>query len=150
MGFGLGWLAVSAALAAAPTVDTQAPTELLGTVVKQDKRQLYLQHQGHIVALELKSSTRIDGKRVAQATPLQEGEQVRASFTLDKTSNIASRVERKGEAPVTDPAPANEKLIPVPHPSPVPNDPMDTTGDSSLIPDVGGTRGPASPMTEPR
>ena len=87
----LEWAALTALLFAAnPATE---PMAIQGTVVKAEKDRLYLQHESHIVPLELNASTRIDGKPVKQAQTLKPGDEVRASYTLDLTQNIARDVE---------------------------------------------------------
>ncbi len=99
---------------------TAFAAEVEGRVVKVEKHRLLLNDGKKLIPLELTPQTSV----VADA-PLSEGTQVRASFTVDLTENLARRVEAVRAPEPTQPA--NPR-------SPV------------LVPDVGETKGPGSPL----
>ncbi len=126
--------------------------ELSGTVVKTDATTLYLEHMGAIVPLKIDEKTRFSGEGVKSSRDLTEGQEVRASFTVeDETTNVASRVAVASGAPPasgTQGIPP-EALPPGQHPQlppergpgmppgrePVPHDPgSPTPGDPGAIP----------------
>jgi hypothetical protein len=64
--------------------------ELSGKVIKSENSTLYLEHMGAIVPIEFGGDTRFSGVR--SAGELTEGQEVRASFTVDDTKNIADSI----------------------------------------------------------
>jgi len=93
------WAALAALICAAnPSAPSaEKPLELEGTVVKAESKRLYVQHEQHIVPLELNASTRINGAPVERSQPLKPGDEVRANYTLDLTQNIATDVRSPPE-----------------------------------------------------
>lgn len=67
--------------------------ELSGKVVKADSRTLYLEHMGAIVPLKLDDKTEFAGEGLKSSRDLAAGQEVRASFTVEKeTTNVATRI----------------------------------------------------------
>jgi hypothetical protein len=131
MGFGLECIAALIITSSPQVRIEETPrTELRGVVVKSDNKTLYLQHEGLIVPLQVKPTTQIDGMQMSEARPLQEGEEVRASFTIDATQNVATKVERVKSKP----RPSSSQL---------------SKPRASFVPDEGGTSGQATPMPNP-
>jgi hypothetical protein len=95
--------------------------EVHGRVVKVEKERLYLQERDTIIALELTPQTTVSG-----AGQLARGAEVRASFTLDSTENLARRVEVLS--------------------SPPPTQGTMNLRTPALVPDEGETKGPGSPL----
>jgi hypothetical protein len=108
--------------------------QLSGTVVKADDKNVYLEHMGAVIPLKVDENTRFTGEGVKSSRDLTEGQEVRASFTVKGTDNVADRItaERASGKPGADsgktgadtgrsPPPGAEGLPPG-HP-PVPRDP---------------------------
>ena len=66
--------------------------ELSGTVVKTDANTVYLEHMGAIVPMKIDASTQFSGAGVKSSRDLTEGQEVRASFTVKETTNVADRI----------------------------------------------------------
>ncbi len=71
------------------------PQEITGEVVRVERNQLYLRHQGIIVPLRIEQKTQFGGGLTKEQ--LREGQQVRASFTVqDQVNNVATRIQPMG------------------------------------------------------
>jgi hypothetical protein len=83
--------------------------EISGRVVQASPSKLYLEHMGAVVEFNLKD-TQFSGGDLRSFKDLSEGQQVKASFTIEnKTTNVANRVSLAGEAGTTRPgAPERE------------------------------------------
>jgi hypothetical protein len=65
--------------------------ELTGNVIKSEANTLYLEHMGAVVPMEIGRDTTFSGIR--STDDLAEGQQVRASFTVeDETKNVAASI----------------------------------------------------------
>jgi hypothetical protein len=69
------------------------PRELSGTFVKADSTTVYLEHMGAIVPLKVDEKTRYTGEGVKSSRDLTEGQEVRASFSVKGTTNVADKLE---------------------------------------------------------
>lgn len=73
--------------------------ELTGKVVKADQKMVYVDYMGAIVPLKIESSTKFVDPQLKRAADLKEGQEIRASFKVDKkTNNVAETIslEKKG------------------------------------------------------
>jgi hypothetical protein len=84
-------LAAGAARAGEGTGASEDSKELSGKVIKSEANTLYLEHMGAVVPVEIASETRFSG--VQSANQLAEGQDVRASFTVQaETRNVAETI----------------------------------------------------------
>jgi hypothetical protein len=78
----------------------QAGKQLEGTVVKADRKQVYLEHMGAVVPVKLTNKTRFEGISIRQAKDLKEGQEVRVAFEIeDKTQNVATVIMLASDQP---------------------------------------------------
>jgi hypothetical protein len=117
--------------------------ELMGRVVKKSRKTVWLDHQGAIVPLTINKDTRFTQPGLTRIQDINEGDEIRASFEVKETENIATTVQR-ADAGVggggqddffmdTDPSIS-------PDPSGLPPSPVDGTGGSGsdlTPPDIG-------------
>ncbi len=66
--------------------------ELTGTVVKSSTRELLVRTEDGIITLKVTGATRFQGPNVQRAPDLKEGQQVRASFEIQKDENVARSI----------------------------------------------------------
>lgn len=66
--------------------------QLQGTVIKLEGKNLFIDHMGASVPLELRGDTKFQGQANAKQD-LKPGQQITASFEVKGTRNIASRIE---------------------------------------------------------
>ena len=72
-----------------------AGNEIEGTVVKAEKKTVYLEHMGMVIPLKIDSSTKFTDAGVKNGSDFKEGEKVRANFSVkSKTENVATKVWR--------------------------------------------------------
>ncbi len=72
--------------------------ELTGKVVKADKKTLYVEHMGAVVQLKLDKKTQYEDS-LKSASDLKEGQEVRASFLVEKgTTNLATRIRLESDS----------------------------------------------------
>lgn len=72
--------------------------EITGRVLQASPSKLFLEHMGAVVEFNLKD-TEFSGGDLRSSRDLSEGQQVKASFTVEnKTTNVAKRVSLAGEA----------------------------------------------------
>jgi len=78
--------------------------EITGRVLQAGPSKLFLEHMGAVVEFNLKD-TEFSGGDLKSSRDLAEGQQVKASFTVEnKTTNIAKRVSLAGEAGTAKPS----------------------------------------------
>jgi hypothetical protein len=78
--------------------------EITGRVLSAGPSKLYLEHMGAVVEFNLKD-TEFSGADLHSSRDLSEGQQVRASFTVEnKTTNVAKRVSLASEAGTATPS----------------------------------------------
>jgi hypothetical protein len=104
--------------------------ELAGKLVKAESTIVYLEHMGAIVALRVDENTRFSGEGVKSSRDLREGQEVRASFTVKGTTNVADKI-------AVEPASGGRPDGTAPDRSPAPRDPG--------IPPPAGPGGPSLP-----
>jgi hypothetical protein len=68
--------------------------QLTGRVVKSDKKMVWLEHQGAIVPLKIDKNTQFNDPSLKRASDLKEGDEIRASFEVRKTDNVATSIEK--------------------------------------------------------
>jgi hypothetical protein len=78
-------------------VTAQAPQtgttrELSGKVVRASSRTVYLEHMGAIIPVSVDEKTRFSGEGVKSTRDLKEGQEVRTSFTVKGTANLAREI----------------------------------------------------------
>ena len=125
---------------AAATSDQTEKTsrEISGRVVQASPSKLFLEHMGAVVEFNIAPDAQFSGGNLTSSRDLAEGQQVRASFTVEnKTSNVVKRISA-GEAGSSGGA------APQPgHPAPgLPGHPPGTSGET-------GTPAPHQPAATP-
>jgi hypothetical protein len=104
--------------------------EITGKFLKADSTTVYVEHMGAVVPLKVDENTRFSGEGVKGSGDLKEGQEVRASFTVKRTTNVADRI-------TVEPASGRRPEPAPPDRSPVPRDPG--------IPPPAGPGGPSLP-----
>jgi len=94
----------------AATLDTHhdlAKNEVTGKVVKADPNALWIDHMGAVIVLKLEPNTRFESAGITRAKDLKEGQEVRASFTVqNKTTNVAESISLEGTGAGARPNPS--------------------------------------------
>jgi hypothetical protein len=68
--------------------------KLTGRVVKSEKKMVWLEHMGAIVPLKIDKNTQFNDPSLKKATDIKEGDEIRASFEVRKTDNVATSIEK--------------------------------------------------------
>jgi hypothetical protein len=68
--------------------------QLTGRVVKNDKKTLYIEHAGAIVPLKVDKNTVFSDPSIKRVQDLKEGDEIRASFEVRKTDNVATSIQK--------------------------------------------------------
>jgi hypothetical protein len=68
--------------------------QLTGRVVKSEKKMVWLEHMGAIVPLKIDKNTQFNDPTLKKATDIKEGDEIRASFEVRKTDNVATSIEK--------------------------------------------------------
>jgi hypothetical protein len=68
--------------------------QLTGRVVKSDSKMVWLEHSGAIVPLRIDKNTQFSDPNLQHAKDLKEGDEIRASFEVRKTDNVATSITR--------------------------------------------------------
>lgn len=66
--------------------------ELTGRVVKSDKSMVWVEHADAIVPLKIDKKTQFTDPSLKRAQDLKEGDEIRASFEVRKTDNVATSI----------------------------------------------------------
>jgi opacity protein-like surface antigen len=66
--------------------------QLTGRVVKSEAKTIYVEHAGAIVPLKIDKNTQFTDPSLKRATDIKEGDQIRASFEVRKTDNVATSI----------------------------------------------------------
>lgn len=74
------------------TAEQLGGNQLTGRVVKSDRSTIWVEHAGAIVPLKIDKNTHFTDPNVKRATDIKEGEQIRASFEVRKTENVATSI----------------------------------------------------------
>lgn len=78
--------------------------EITGRVLQASPSKLFLEHMGAVVEFNLKD-TEFSGGDLKSSRDLAEGQQIKASFTVEnKTTNVAKRVSLAGDAGTAKPS----------------------------------------------
>lgn len=134
---------------AAQAAQTGTTRELSGTVVRADSKTVYLEHMGAIVPLSVDGKTRFSGEGVKGTRDLKEGQEVRTSFTVKGTANLAREISVASaggdQSGASRPAPGGttSEQLPVP-PERTPTDP-----GKPRVPQDPGTVPPRDPGSPP-
>lgn len=77
----------------------QGANEITGKVIKTEKDTVYLEAEnGAVVPLQVNDQTQFTDPNVKSASDLQQGQDVRASFTIeDQTKNLATSISSGAE-----------------------------------------------------
>ncbi|HYH95832.1 hypothetical protein [Hyalangium sp.] len=68
--------------------------QITGRVVKSDRKTIWVEHAGAIVPLKVDKNTQFTDPNLKRASDFKEGEQIRASFEVRKTDNVATSIEK--------------------------------------------------------
>ncbi|WP_224369349.1 hypothetical protein [Hyalangium versicolor] len=68
--------------------------QLTGRVVKNDKKTVWIEHAGAIVPLKIDKNTQFADPSLKRAQDIKEGDEIRASFEIRKTDNVATSIEK--------------------------------------------------------
>lgn len=110
-----------------PTPSLSGPErEVVGTVLEVEATRVWIEREGVAVPITVVGATEISG--VESVDELEPGEEVRARYTLQPDGNLATEIRRlPGPRRARDPIDVNPRT-------------------QELVPDVGETRGPGSPL----
>ncbi|NMO14990.1 RNA-binding protein [Pyxidicoccus fallax] len=75
---------------------TAGQKELTGKVVKADSKMVYVDHMGAVVPLSVDKSTTFGDPNVKRAKDLQPGMEIRASYEVQETKNVAKSISMSG------------------------------------------------------
>jgi hypothetical protein len=76
-----------------------ATKEITGKVLQASPSKLYLEHMGAVVEFNIASDAKFSGGDFRSSSDLSEGQEVRASFTVEnKTTNVAKEISLAGAA----------------------------------------------------
>lgn len=68
--------------------------QLTGRVVKSDRKMIWVEHAGAIVPLKVDKNTQFADPSLKRASDFKEGDEIRASFEVRKTDNVATSIEK--------------------------------------------------------
>lgn len=111
--------------------------EISGRVVQASPSKLFLEHMGAVVEFNIASDAQFSGGKLTSSRDLSEGQEVRASFTIEnKTSNVVRHISLAREAGSRGGAPQPERPTPG-----LPGHPAGTHGETGAPTphDAGGT-----------
>lgn len=67
--------------------------QLTGRVVKSERRTIWVEHAGAVVPLKVDKNTQFLDPNLKRATDIKEGDQIRASFEVKETDNVATSIQ---------------------------------------------------------
>ena len=70
--------------------------ELTGKVIKADSKTVYVDHMGAVVPLKVDKSTQFSDPNLKRAKDLQPGQEIRASYEVKETENVAKNISMSG------------------------------------------------------
>jgi hypothetical protein len=70
--------------------------ELTGKVVKADSKTIFVDLQGAVVPLKVDKSTQFNDPSLKKAKDLQAGQEIRASYEVKETENVAKSISMAG------------------------------------------------------
>jgi hypothetical protein len=74
--------------------DSLAGNQITGRVVKSDRKTVWVEHAGAIVPLKVDKNTQFGDPSLKRASDLREGDEIRASFEVRKTDNVATSIQK--------------------------------------------------------
>src|SRR5260370_3963101 len=84
----------------ASSLDTHhdvAKNEVTGKIVRADGNTVWIDHMGAVIPLKIEPNTRFESAGIARPKDLKEGQEIRASFTVqNKTTNVADSIWLEG------------------------------------------------------
>jgi hypothetical protein len=78
------------------TQSAMGQKELTGKVVKADNKMVWVDHMGAVVPLSVDKSTQFTDPNLKRARDLQPGQEIRASFEVQETKNVAKSISMSG------------------------------------------------------
>lgn len=69
-------------------------SQLTGRVVKSERGTIWVEHEGAIVPLKIDKNTLFTDPTLKRATDYKEGDEIRASFEVRKTDNVATSIAK--------------------------------------------------------
>lgn len=72
--------------------------ELTGRVVKAERKTVWVEHAGAIVPLKIDKSTQFTSPDIKRANDLNQGDEIRASFEVKNTENVAKSIGKADAA----------------------------------------------------
>jgi hypothetical protein len=76
------------------TTQQLSGNQLTGRVVKSDSKMVWLEHSGAIVPLKIDKNTQFTDPSLKTARDIKEGDEIRASFEVRKTDNVATSIQK--------------------------------------------------------
>jgi hypothetical protein len=76
------------------TTQQLSGNQLTGRVVKSDSKMVWLEHSGAIVPLKIDKNTQFTDPTLKGARDIKEGDEIRASFEVRKTDNVATSIQK--------------------------------------------------------
>lgn len=74
------------------TTNQLGGNEITGRVVKSDRKMIWVEHAGAIVPLKVDKNTQFADPSLKRASDFKEGDEIRASFEVRKTDNVATSI----------------------------------------------------------
>jgi hypothetical protein len=85
---------------ASSSLDTHhdlAKNEVTGKIVRADGNTVWIDHMGAVIPLKIEPNTRFESAGIARPKDLKEGQEIRASFTVqNKITNVADSIWLEG------------------------------------------------------
>jgi len=133
----------SGSTGAATTSSSATGGELTGKVVKVDGKTIHVEHMGAIVPIKTDNNTKFTDGTLTRAKDLKEGQEIRASFKVKKTDNVAQSISLAPGGTGGSGAMSPDTSTTPPPPAPMPETSPDTGGSGSTLPD------PSTPTPTP-
>ncbi|KFE71801.1 hypothetical protein [Hyalangium minutum] len=76
------------------TTNPLSGNQITGRVVKSDKKMIWVEHAGAIVPLKVDKNTQFTDPSLKRASDFKEGDEIRASFEVRKTDNVATSIQK--------------------------------------------------------
>lgn len=86
----------SGSSASTGTQSAMGQKELTGKVVKADNKMVWVDHMGAVVPLSVDKSTQFTDPNLKRARDLQPGQEIRASYEVQETKNVARSISMSG------------------------------------------------------
>jgi hypothetical protein len=82
----------SGTLSQSGTADQLSGNQITGRVVKSERKTIWVEHAGAVVPLKIDKNTQFTDPNLKRAADIKEGDQIRASFEVRKTDNVATSI----------------------------------------------------------